>query len=184
MEQLKELNRLYKMLIQSILFTEDECKGIIDLKNKYPLLGDNGRWDQFDNFKYKYYSLDEYDDIHWIRKRLCDFFEEKKLLKLISKPYKLNLHHFTEGDEFGKHIDTGNPMKAWNIGIVLNDNFDGGDYIIYDENDNKIVIDKKIGNVCLFQSQIPHEVTPVLSGERWSIAMFITNLHLQQKNIL
>jgi predicted 2-oxoglutarate/Fe(II)-dependent dioxygenase YbiX len=75
-------------------------------------------------------------------------------------------------------------MKAWNVGIVLNNDFDGGDYIIYDENDDKIIIDKKIGNVCLYQSQTPHEVTPVLNGERWSIAMFITNIHLQEKTIL
>jgi len=184
MVQSKDLNLFYNMLIQSILFTEKECEDIINLKNKYPLLGDNGRWDEFPDFKYKYYSLNDYKDIFWIRKRMSDFFEEKKSLKLLSKPDKLNLHHFTKGDEFGKHIDTGYPMKAWNIGIVLNEDFTGGDYIIYDENDNKIIIDKKIGNVCLYQSQIPHEVTPVLDGERWSIAMFITDIHLQKKTIL
>jgi hypothetical protein len=172
------------MLTQSILFTEKECNDIINLKNKYPLLGDNGRWDEFDNFKYKFYSLNGYDDIFWIRKRMCDFLENEKSLKLISKPDKLNLHHFTKGDEFGKHIDTGIPLKEWNVGIVLNTNFEGGDYIIYDENDNPIIIDKKVGNVSIYQSQIPHEVTPVLSGERWSIAMFITTIHLQEKTIL
>jgi hypothetical protein len=167
------------MLIQSILFTKDECESIINLKNKYPLLGDNGRWDEFDNFRYKFYALEYLTDIDWIIKRMCDFFEDEMKLHIYTRPTKLNLHHFTVGDEFGKHIDTGNPIKEWNVGIVLNEDFIGGDYIIYDVDDNPIVINKKVGNVCIFQSQIPHQVTPLIKGERWSIAMFIHKFRME-----
>ena len=38
------------MLSQSILFTKEECDYLIGLKNKYPLQGDNGRWEEFDDF--------------------------------------------------------------------------------------------------------------------------------------
>jgi hypothetical protein len=161
------------VLIQSILFTKEECERIIGLKNVYPLLGDNGRRDEFEDFRYKYYTLKYASDIEWVLKRMCDFFEKEMKMPIFLKPTKLNLHHFTVGDEFGKHIDTGNPIKQWNVGLILNEDFIGGDYIIYDENDNPIVIDKKVGNVCIYQSQIPHQVTPVIEGERWSIAMFI-----------
>lgn len=167
------------MLVQSILFTKEECERIIDLKNVYPLLGDNGRWDEFDDFRYKFYNLNYSSDIGWIVKRMCDFFEKEMNLHIFSRPIKLNLHHFTIGDEFGKHIDTGNPIKEWNIGIILNEDFIGGDYIIYDKDDNPIVINKKTGNVCIFQSQVPHQVTPLIEGERWSIAMFIHKFRME-----
>jgi hypothetical protein len=168
------------MLKQSILFTKKECDYIIELKNQYPLLGDNGRWDEFDDFRYKFYSLEYSTDIDWIIKRMCDYFEKEMNLHIFHRPTKLNLHHYTIGDEFGKHIDTGSPIKEWNVGIILNEDFEGGDYIIFDENDNSISIDKKIGNVCIFQSQIPHQVTPITKGERWAIAMFIHKFRMSQ----
>jgi hypothetical protein len=166
------------MLKQKILFTKEECDYIINLKNKYRLnhyrrLDENGVLYEPENFKNKYYLLEHTTDIDWIIKRLCDHFEKEMNLHIFFRPTKLNLHNYKIGDEFGKHIDTGNPLKEWNVGIILNEDFEGGDYVLYDENDNSIVIDKKIGNVCIFQSQTVHQVTPVLDGERWAIAMFL-----------
>jgi hypothetical protein len=172
------------MLKQKILFTKEECNTIIKLKNKYPLLGDNGRWDEFDNFKYKFYTLEYLTDIDWVIKRMCDHFEKEMHLHIFHRPTKLNLHHYTSGDEFGKHIDTGTPIKEWNVGIVLNEDFEGGDYLVFDENDEPVVIDKKIGNVCIYQSQTPHQVTPIINGERWAIAMFIHKFRMQPGTLL
>ena len=172
------------MLSQSILFTKEECDYIIGLKNKYPLQGDNGRWEEFDEFRYKFYTLEYASDIHWVTKRLCDFFESEIGLNICVRPTKLNLHHYTEGDEYGKHIDTGTPIKEWNVGIVLNEDFDGGDYLVFDENDEPIVIDKTIGNVCIYQSQTPHQVTPITKGERWAIAMFIHKFRMNPATLL
>ena len=171
------------MLIQKVLFNRDECKKIIDFKNKYPLLGDNGRWDQFDDFRYKFYTINEKLDVDWIINRLCDFFETEKKLKIYTRPVKLSLHHYTVVDEFGKHIDTGEPIKEWNIGIILNDDFEGGDYVLYDEEDNPVIINKTMGNVCIYQSQVPHQVTPITRGERWAIAMFIHKFRMNIKSI-
>ena len=172
------------MLIQSILFTKEECDYIIGLKNKYPLLGENGRWEEFDDFRYKFYTLEYASDIDWVIKRLCDFFESQMGLNIFNRPTKLNLHYYTEGDEFGKHIDTGTPIKEWNVGIILNEDFEGGDYLVFDENDEPIVIDKRIGNVCIYQSQIPHQVTPITKGERWAIAMFIHKFRMNPATLL
>ena len=172
------------MLTQTILFTKEECDYIIGLKNKYPLLGENGRWEEFDDFRYKFYTLEYASDIDWVIKRLCDFFESQIGLHISVRPTKLNLHYYTEGDEFGKHIDTGTPIKEWNVGIVLNEDFEGGDYLVFDENDEPIVIDKRIGNVCIYQSQIPHQVTPITKGERWAIAMFIHKFRMNSVTLL
>ena len=172
------------MLSQLILFTKEECDYIIGLKNKYPLLGENGRWEEFDDFRYKFYTLEYASDIDWVIKRLCDFFESQIGLHIFTRPTKLNLHYYTVGDEFGKHIDTGTPIKEWNVGIILNEDFEGGDYLIFDENDEPIVIDKRIGNVCIYQSQIPHQVTPITKGERWAIAMFIHKFRMNPTTLL
>jgi hypothetical protein len=172
------------MLSQSILFTKEECDYIIGLKNKYPLLGENGRWEEFDDFRYKFYTLEYASDIDWVIKRLCDFFESQMALNIFVRPTKLNLHYYTEGDEFGKHIDTGTPIKEWNVGIILNEDFEGGDYLVFDENDEPIVIDKKIGNVCIYQSQTPHQVTPITKGERWAVAMFIHKFRMNPATLL
>ena len=172
------------MLSQSIIFTKEECDYIVGLKNKYPLLGENGRWEEFDDFRYKFYTLEYASDIDWVIKRLCDFFESQMGLNIFVRPTKLNLHYYTEGDEFGKHIDTGTPIKEWNVGIILNEDFDGGDYLVFDENDEPIVIDKKIGNVCIYQSQTPHQVTPITKGERWAVAMFIHKFRMNPTTLL
>jgi hypothetical protein len=172
------------MLSQSILFTKEECDYIIGLKNKYPLQGDNGRWEEFDDFRYKFYTLEYASDIDWVTQRLCDFFESQIGLNIFVRPTKLNLHHYTEGDEFGKHIDTGTPIKEWNVGIILNDDFEGGDYLVFDENDEPIVIDKTTGNVCIYQSQTSHQVTPITKGERWAIAMFIHKFRMNPATLL
>jgi len=172
------------MLKQKILFTKEECDKIIELKNKYSLLGDNGRWEEFYDFRYKFYTLEYASDIDWAIERLCDFFESQIGLNIFVRPTKLNLHHYTEGDEFGKHIDTGTPIKEWNVGIVLNEDFHGGDYLVFDENDEPIVIDKKIGNVCIYQSQTPHQVTPITKGERWAVAMFIHKFRINPPTLL
>lgn len=172
------------MLQQSILFTKDECDYLIGLKNKYPLLGENGRRDDIDNFRYKFYGFDYLPDIDWVIDRMCNYFEEQMNLHIFFRPTALNLHHFTAGDEFGKHIDTGIPIKEWNVGIILNEDFEGGDYLVFDENDKPTAIDKKIGNVCIYQSQTPHQVTPVIKGERWTIAMFIHKFRMQPGRLL
>ena len=172
------------MLSQLILFTKEECDYIIGLKNKYPLLGENGRWEEFDDFRYKFYTLEYASDIDWVIKRLCDFFESQMGLTIFTRPTKLNLHYYTEGDEFDKHIDTGTPIKEWNVGVILNEDFEGGDYLVFDENDEPIVIDKKIGNVCIYQSQTPHQVTPIIKGERWAVAMFIHKFRMNPATLL
>jgi hypothetical protein len=161
------------VLIQSVLFTKKECDKIIEMRHGYKLGGDNGRYDHIDRFQYKFYTYDNPLDTKWIMDRLHMFFEDKKNLKIYPWGKSMNIHHYTIGDQFGKHIDTGTPKKEWNIGIMLNEDYVGGDYNIYNDMGEKITIEKKIGNVAIYQSQIPHEITPIIEGERWAAAVFI-----------
>jgi predicted 2-oxoglutarate/Fe(II)-dependent dioxygenase YbiX len=171
-------------LKQSILFTKEECDKMISFKNIYPLGGDNGRYDDIERFDYKFYTIDKKQDTQWVLEKLLMFFNNETNLKVpLFLNKSLNMHHYTVGNQFGKHIDTGDPIKEWNLGIQLNEDYEGGDYNLYDEDGNKVSIDKKIGNVSLYQSQTPHEVTPIISGERWSIAVFIPKESVVEKKI-
>ena len=173
------------MLIQSIIFSKNECISIINtVRDNYQMIGDNGRYDEYDNFKYKFYALDRIIDTGWILDRIHSFFEARMNLKVYPRGKKINIHYYTEGDEFAKHIDTGFPVKEWNIGILLSEDFEGGEYNLYDSQNNKITIDKKIGNVCIYQSQIPHEITPITSGERWAAAIFIPKIRIFESNFI
>ena len=67
------------------------------------------------------------------------------------------------------------PTKIWNVGVCLNDNYQGGDFTVYDPT---IILPKEAGSIYSFESQRPHEVSPILSGERWSIIGFLERGHI------
>ena len=60
---------------------------------------------------------------------------------------------------------------------MLNGNFDGGDFKLY--NPNEYILNKKIGNTYIFDVRIDHEITPILDGERYSLLWFLQNEHIK-----
>jgi hypothetical protein len=67
----------------------------------------------------------------------------------------------------------------YGVGVVLNNNFIGGDFKLY--NQNEIVLDKVIGNTYIFDVRIEHEILPILGGERYSLLWFLQNEHIKIK---
>jgi hypothetical protein len=63
------------------------------------------------------------------------------------------------------------------VGVLLNDDFEGGDFKLY--NPNEITLDKVIGNTYLFDVKIDHEITSILEGERYSLLWFLQNEHIK-----
>ena len=77
------------------------------------------------------------------------------------------------GTEGTKMIDPKNPnldnkTRKLSMSINLNDDFEGGDLILYDSDPIK----QKTGNATFFPSFMPHEVTPVTKGTRYSLVMW------------
>ena len=54
------------------------------------------------------------------------------------------------------------------MSINLNEDFEGGDLVFYDCDP----IEQKTGNIIFFPSYLPHEVTPVTKGTRYSLVMW------------
>lgn len=164
------------ILKEKILFSEEECQSII--------------WDETKNINNHSYVSDrrynsqpiKYDEnTKWIFEKLSEFFREETKLKITAIKNKIHFHKFVTGDWFGRHNDAiDNRMYA--VGVLLNENFEGGDFKLY--NPNEYTLNKTVGNAYIFESKIEHEITPILSGERYSLLWFLQKDNLITKTII
>jgi predicted 2-oxoglutarate/Fe(II)-dependent dioxygenase YbiX len=164
------------ILTEKILFSEEECQSIV--------------WDEnnnINNHSYvpdrKYYSqpIQNTENTNWLFEKLSKFFEMETKLKITSIKNKIHFHKFVEGDWFGRHNDAID-NRVFAIGVLLNDDFQGGDFKLY--NPNEYTLNKVIGNAYIFDARIDHEITPVLNGERYSLLWFLQKDHLTKKTII
>lgn len=117
--------------------------------------------------------------------RLLKWFELKTGLKLKSYETHLFIHYYQVGDYFGKHrdsIEIGANNRAYVVGFNINDDYEGGDYILYNPDE---MINKTAGIPYYFKSDREHEITKVKRGIRKSAVLFINyeNLYIE-KNLL
>ena len=75
------------------------------------------------------------------------------------------------------HIRNKRGLLILTIGIQLSNQLDytGGEFYVWD-NDNKVYIDKSLGNCALYTTDVAHEVTEITEGERNSLILFITDM--------
>ena len=92
-------------------------------------------------------------------------------------------HRPQVGDSFSKHIDLaeGFDTRRYNLGIQLNDSYEGGEYVCWDDNNNEVLISKQIGTALSYHCRIWHEIKKITNGERWSIVMPIKKQHINEK---
>jgi predicted 2-oxoglutarate/Fe(II)-dependent dioxygenase YbiX len=57
--------------------------------------------------------------------------------------------------------------------IQLNDEYEEGDLQIKDDQNQTLVVEKGIGNLILFLSNIEHKVVPVKSGIRYTLVNWV-----------
>jgi hypothetical protein len=86
-----------------------------------------------------------------------------------------------KGDWFSEHNDV-KENRLYAVGVVLNDDFEGGDFIL--KINGESILNKTIGNSYIFDVRINHEVTNILSGERYSLLWFLQAEHLKFENKL
>ena len=113
------------MLIkQTILFNKTECNMIINLIKTCP-----EGW-EFNNRKYNSLIINYNENTKWLFDKLKDFFELETGFKIRKNKEQIHFHKFVKDDWFDKHNDlTANRVFA--VGVLLNDNFDGGDFKLY-----------------------------------------------------
>ena len=100
-----------------------------------------------------------------------------------NKPAVCSLHKYSKGDSFMKHKDYNEkwPNRRWNLGIQLNENYRGGEYICYDTNDKEILLSKEVGTAIAYDASTFHEIKEIVDGERWSIVLTILKKDILEK---
>ena len=95
-----------------------------------------------DKISYNIYKIYNTNETKWMFNKLLKWFSEKNNVKLNdnSKPISCTLHQYIIGDNFIKHTDLnkGFEDRRYNIGIQLNDEYDGGEYVCWDKG-NEII---------------------------------------------
>ena len=154
------------MIYQKVLFTKDECKTIINLNKSK-----NQSWEHNDRL-YESLLIQYNSETMWLFDRLKSFFEEITEIKMTNLKKDIHYHIFKTSSYFGLHSDD-LENRMYSVGVLLNDNFEGGDFILYDK--DGLTLNKTIGNTYIFDVSIKHEVTKIMDGERYSIIWFIKN---------
>ena len=93
---------------------------------------------------------------------------------------QIQVTQYKKTQHYGWHIDQGpltndRPLpRKLSITLLLNDNFEGGDLEIYSPQDQTIYpVPMKAGTYCVFPSWVPHRVSPVTKGTRYSLVAWM-----------
>ena len=154
------------MIHQTVLFTKDECKTIINLNKS------NSQSWEHRNRLYESLLIQYNSETMWLFDKLKLFFEDITEIKMPNLNKDIHYHIFKKDNYFGLHSDN-LANRVYSMGVLLNDNFEGGDFILYDK--DGVSLNKTIGNTYIFDVSIKHEITKIKDGERYSIIWFITN---------
>lgn len=160
-----------------ISFTKEECNLIINLSKT---LSKVERDESPRPISYDFYSIGWNGDTRWIFDRMDSYFTESTGIKVVKQLDAVHLFDYSVGDKFGKHRDIYYPGQVWNIGVCLNDDYEGGDFVLY--NPNKI-LPKVQGEIYTFECKREHEVLEITKGNRWSLIGFYFYEHLDLKKL-
>lgn len=180
------------------IFTKEECEKIINFSQ---ITNEDINFD-FSNFpnasyeknrivfvkaaSYNVYVVDNNENTEWMFDKLINWFSEKSGVKFNKeiKHDSCTLHNYIVGDNFSKHIDLskGFEDRRYNLGIQLNEEYEGGEYICYDKNGDSIVLPKETGTAVFYHCRVPHEIKKITNGNRWSIVMPIYKTEIIEEN--
>jgi predicted 2-oxoglutarate/Fe(II)-dependent dioxygenase YbiX len=76
--------------------------------------------------------------------------------------------------------------RKYVVGFHLNNDYKGGEYFLYYDN-AKYEIDKTVGVVYTFDSELEHEITPITSNVRKSVVIFVNEhriINNKHKNLI
>jgi len=86
---------------------------------------------------------------------------------------------YNEGDHFKRHKDLidkpGKPKRVFTTSTLISqsDDLEGGDLIVFDEEDNAINTSLEVGETVFFLPTTYHQVTPVTKGTREVLVAWI-----------
>jgi Rps23 Pro-64 3,4-dihydroxylase Tpa1-like proline 4-hydroxylase len=148
--------------MQKKLFTKNECNEIISFCEK------ENQWEKINNgVNYQIFLFSPNESIS---DRIINY--SKELLGLSILNVNLAVLKYIEGDYFPRHIDRGetgfNRDFLYNINLKLNDDYEGGDFLLNDK-----VFVAEVGDVYHYKSTEFHEVKPITKGIRYTGLFYV-----------
>jgi hypothetical protein len=191
------------MIWQEKIFSKDECKRIVEYANVYTtqldlveadvtkglVSIDGNRVEHINSFSYNLYNIPNNDNTNWMFDKLINWFEKISGISINrdGKMVDTGLHHYSKGDKFKKHIDLSSfhPDRRYNLGIQLNEDYIGGEYVCWDNMGKEIIISKETGTALAYHCKIEHEIKEISHGDRWSIVLPLPKQAIiENKNLL
>jgi predicted 2-oxoglutarate/Fe(II)-dependent dioxygenase YbiX len=165
-----------------IKFTKNECEKIINFSNTIEKKHSSYYFSNTDKINYFVWNIYRNVDTEWIFNKIESFFTFKTGIKIKKELNIIHLHNYKKGNLFHKHRDNLFPTQIHNIGVCLNDDYENGEFILYEPYE---ILPKKQGELYTFRSLRYHEVKEITNGERWSIICFlhIDNLEIKKSFI-
>jgi Rps23 Pro-64 3,4-dihydroxylase Tpa1-like proline 4-hydroxylase len=161
------------------IISNDDIKKLNDLSINVELYQKNDR-------KYSSYQFTNEDKEIFLGK-ILNWIEDVLEIKLNKSDYKYYdsfLIKYDVGSYFHKHKDDTymkfrGSTRKYVVGFHLSNEYKGGEYCIYDSNNNIELIGNDIGYTYVFDSETYHEVKPIVEGVRKSVI-----IHIEKENIV
>lgn len=163
------------MLIENIILDKQECEKILSNLNESNFTIEKFKFRSRKKIEFKY--VEEND---WFMDKIFSYFEKQTNFKIKSKDMEHMYLKYSVNDFFGAHNDV-IKNRIFGIEILLSEDFDGGE-MTFDFFGKKI-INKKIGNCVLYNTNIPYEINKITNGCRNSILIYILDYHLDYGEI-
>jgi len=179
------------MLIVDNFLSQSECNDIINMgEDKWsPSLSEKG--DIIEKFRKSKQVSPNVSKGDWLYDLIKRCFLKHNIELTAETLKEVQIIKYEVGDYIVKHIDIsgyngkGDTLNRYYVlNIILNDDFEGGDFLYYDVNNNPIKIKNKPGIGLIFRTNILHEVKPVLKGVRYSFSVFIHPTDFKMKSNL
>jgi Rps23 Pro-64 3,4-dihydroxylase Tpa1-like proline 4-hydroxylase len=128
-----------------------------------------------------------YETFPFLYEKLSKVLIDEISVKGFDLDYLASPFQFTEykvGDYFNWHRDSVRNIvtqeeRYCSMVIQLNNNYDGGDLELKLENDHtQIKVEKGIGDLIIFLSNLEHRVTDVTSGNRYTLVNWVGLKHI------
>jgi len=174
--------------------TKEECNLLLDfsLKNlklepSEIMVDDKEKSDEFTiskNRKSNQQFYPYYEKFPFLLEKINNVIESYIQVKGHDLEYKEELFQFTQysvGDYFNWHTDSNYHSKDYiianrycSIVIQLNDEYEDGNLELMLPNNENINIEKGIGTLTIFLSELKHRVIPVTAGTRYTLVNWIS----------
>lgn len=147
--------------------------------------------------KFKCINLPRNEETNWLFQKLLNWFTSATGVTTkdytnspVEDPIKellLTIQGYSEGDRFDRHIDIQPGVysdRRYNVGVQLNDDYQGGEFVVWNEKEEEIIIPKEAGTAVAYDIRFWHQIKPITSGTRWSIVFPILKNFITTKRLL